>query len=238
MTTRARILLRAWLFTWLHTWFQMPTWLRRPGVRRIVLRGAATLLPASAAVAVYAWTHWSMAGSSSSPPSTTVAVTVGLAGGVGALLAYVRLRADSGGLFGALFLAMALLAAVAAADATAARSGTAVCVVREVSSSEQHSSGEGGPPSKTVHRIKLRCPGGYPTELRDDRVVAAKGEEIRVAYDPRRRVSPEAAGRSTPWGAAVVTLGLTALSTLLAAWPRAADRAAGVAAGSSRPGRR
>ncbi|RII20754.1 hypothetical protein DSC45_02820 [Streptomyces sp. YIM 130001] len=231
MTTRMRVRMPGWLRTSLGTWLRMPTWLRRPGVRRIVVRGAATLLPVSAVLAVYAWTHWSLAGSSASPPPTAVAVVVGLVIGVGSMVVCFRLRPDNGGCFGALFLAMALLATVAAADARATRSGEAVCVVREATSREQGSHGEGGPPTRTVHRVELRCPGGYPTALKDDKAMASKGEKIRVAYDPRRQVSPEIAGRSTPWGAFVATLVLTAITTLLAAWPRKPERDRGDRAG-------
>ncbi|MEV7525126.1 hypothetical protein [Streptomyces sp. NPDC091371] len=170
--------------------------------------GLDAALPGAAAAAVLAWTYWCF--TAPSAPSTTVAVT-----GVAVLLLaacavyFVRVG-GSGGFFGTLFLGLGLLATVATADQTAARGEVAACVVREVRATDQHSVGE-GPAEKTLYRLGLDCPGGYPTEVKDG-PEAAVGAEIRVTYDPDRRVDPSVEGGTSPW-----TTGLSALLLLAAA---------------------
>ncbi|MGW0391232.1 hypothetical protein ACWDYJ_10070 [Streptomyces sp. NPDC003042] len=190
---------------------------REPRTRRFV-----AALPAVAAVAVYGWAHWCFAGPSSPP------VAVAVAGGalllVGACVAYFVLVAGSGALFGAVLLALGLLLTVASADQASARTEVATCVVREVHDTLQGSYGEGGPPPKTVYRLVLACPGGYPAELKDDRPLAAVGEEVEVAYDPRRRVSPAVEGETAPWKPALFAVLLLALSAVMARGRRPPDR--------------
>ncbi|NXY98158.1 hypothetical protein HYE82_28070, partial [Streptomyces sp. BR123] len=171
--------------------------------------------PLLAAGAVYGWAHWCFTGASA--PSAGIALAGG--GTLIALLCAVYWTAVAGtrGFFGAVALALALLAAVAAADRVAARSEVALCVVRAVESTVQQSYGEGAPGPKTVHRHTLDCPGGYPSELKDDRRAAPVGSEVRVAHDPRRRVAPEAEGRTSPWGSALSTAVLLAVATVIAA---------------------
>ncbi|WP_412075017.1 hypothetical protein ACLF6K_02685 [Streptomyces xanthophaeus] len=178
------------------------------------VRWVGAALPAVAAVAVSAWAGWCFAGSA--PPTTPVAVAGGAALLGGACVAYWVLVRGSGGFFGALLLGMGLLLAVAAAEQATARAEVATCVVEGVRTTVQESFGEGAPPGKTVYRLALRCPGGYPAELKDDRPVAAEGEEIRVAYDPHRRVSPAPEGATSPWKAAVCAVLLLVLSTVIA----------------------
>ncbi|MET9604978.1 hypothetical protein ABZZ17_07890 [Streptomyces sp. NPDC006512] len=178
----------------------------------------AVALPVVAAAALYGWAHWYFAGPASPPTAAAVAGGAVLVAGTCALYS-VRIG-GSGGLFGSLLMAVGLLLAVTAADRAAGRAETAVCVVREVHSQVQGSYGEGAPPAKTVYRLVLDCPGGYPSELKDDRPLAARGEEIEVAYDAQRRVSPEPAGGASPWAAAVWAALLLAASTVIAARSR------------------
>ncbi|MGW7103422.1 hypothetical protein [Streptomyces sp. NPDC054838] len=181
------------------------------GARRVRRVGTA-VLPVPAAAAGYGWASWCFAGSSA--PTGAVALVGGAALVLGACAAYFVLVGGSGGFFGALLLALGMLLAVAAADQAARRPAVAVCAVREVHTKVQGSAGEGAPPERTVYRFALGCPGGYPAELKEDRAVAAVGEEVRVAYDPGRRVSPELEGATTPskaasWAAALVALSMT-----------------------------
>lgn len=193
---------------------------------RVRAWASAAALPVTATVAVFGWAYWCFGGSSA--PSATVA----MAGGAVLLLAscagYLLLvGGSSGGLFGTLLLALVLLLTVAAADQAAARGAAATCVVRDVRTTVQPSFGEAGPHAKTVYRLALDCPGGYPDELKGDRPVAAPGAEVRVAYDPRRRVAPEVEGTTSPWRAATWALILLALSTVIAGSRRAPDEAPG-----------
>ncbi|WP_158721220.1 hypothetical protein [Streptomyces sp. NRRL S-241] len=184
------------------------------GTERQRRRWFTVALPVSAAAAVYGWVHWYLAGPSS--PPTAVAVAGGVLLVAGACAAYVVRVGGTGGFFGVLFLAVGLLLTVTAADQATARAEVATCVVGEVHTTVQASYGEGGPPEKTVYRLELRCPGGYPAELKDDRPLAAVGEEIEVAYDPQRRVSPAPEGGSSPWRAALWALVLLAAGTEIA----------------------
>ncbi|MFF3216848.1 hypothetical protein ACFYYB_40280 [Streptomyces sp. NPDC002886] len=146
-----------------------------------------------------------------------VAVAVGAVMLVGAWVGYVRLVHGSAGIFGAIFLVLGLLTLVALADRTVVRGAVADCLVSEVHEKTQGSSGEGGPPPRTVYRHVLSCPDGYPTELKGDRRLAPQGERIKVSYDPGRRVSPQAHGAGTPWAPLLLALGLLGGSGALAA---------------------
>ncbi|MFD4240365.1 hypothetical protein ACFWP3_01915 [Streptomyces sp. NPDC058525] len=179
-------------------------------------RRLAAGLPAVAAAVVYGWTHWCFAGPAS--PPTAVAWLGAVVLLVGACVAYRRLVGVRASIFGGLLLALGLLLTVTAAEQTASRPATATCAVREVHTRLQGSLGEGAPPGKTVYRLTLDCPGGYPGELKDDQAVAAVGEQVRVAYDPRRRASPALEGETSPWRAAVCAVLLLALSTVIAGW--------------------
>ncbi|MFB0629729.1 hypothetical protein [Streptomyces sp. AB3(2024)] len=181
----------------------------RPGWRL-----ATVALPGLAAGAVYAGASWCYAASSA--PSGAVAVVGGAVLILGVCTAYSVLVGGAGGLFGALLLSLGLLLAVAAADQAAARTAAATCAVREVHIRVQDSAGEGAPPTRTVYRLVLDCPGGYPAELKEDRPVAARGERIRVAFDPAHRVSPELEGRTRPWKAGLWSAALIGLSTVIA----------------------
>ncbi|MFJ4318027.1 hypothetical protein ACIP46_22520 [Streptomyces lavendulae] len=189
-------------------------------------RTAAVALPGLAAGAVYGWASWCFAGSSA--PSGAVALAGGAVLVLGVCAAYSVLVGGTGGLFGALLLALGLLLAVAAADQAAARTAAATCAVREVRTRIQSSAGEGAPPNRTVYRFELDCPGGYPAELKEDRPVAERGQRIRVAFDPAHRVSPELQGRTRPWKAGLWGAALLGLSTVIA-WakrrPYGEDRA-------------
>ncbi|WP_406335672.1 hypothetical protein OG814_25495 [Streptomyces zaomyceticus] len=171
---------------------------------------AATALPAVGAVAVYAWAAWSFG--SASAPSTTVAVSVGGAVVLVAAVAYYLLVDGVMGLWGALALVGALLLTVAVADRTASRGAVADCVVVKVHEERHVSVGEGGG-ERTVYRHTLRCPGGYPSDLAEDRRVAPDGGEVRIAYDPRRRVAPAVEGASLPWGQGFLAVLLLAVAT-------------------------
>ncbi|MFH9722196.1 hypothetical protein ACH4M4_04425 [Streptomyces sp. NPDC017254] len=170
----------------------------------------AAVLPAVCAVAVYAWSAWSFG--SASAPSTTVAVSVGGAVILGAAVAYYLLVDGVMGLWGALALVGALLLTVAVADRTASRGAVADCAVVKVHEERHVSVGEGGG-ERTVYRHTLRCPGGYPAELSEDRRVAPDGGEVRVAYDPRRRVAPAVEGSAPPWGQGFLAVLLLAVAT-------------------------
>ncbi|MFF3013319.1 hypothetical protein [Streptomyces sp. NPDC057939] len=172
-------------------------------------------LPVVAAAALYGWAHWCFAGPGSPSPAVAVAVGAVLCGAACACY-FVRVR-GGGALFGALFLAVGLLLTVTTADRAAARAEIAVCVVREVHSRVQGAYGEGAPPAKTVHRLDLDCPGGYPDELKGDGTPPARGAEIEVAHDPRRRVSPELAGSTSPWTPAVWAVLMLGAAGLIAA---------------------
>ncbi|MFF4367026.1 hypothetical protein [Streptomyces sp. NPDC001594] len=186
-----------------------------PGARR----PAAMALPAVAAACVYAWARWCFGGSAA--PSATFAVAGGAVLLLGAAVAYFAAVRGAGGLFGALLLALGLLSTVAATEQAAARGAVAACVVRESRAEVEASFGEGGA-EKTVYRLALDCPGGYPAELKDAPSAEPRGGEVRVAYDPRRRVSPAPAGEGPPWQAALTALLLLALCTVLAAARRPA----------------
>ncbi|MFE2548075.1 hypothetical protein ACFXGI_05935 [Streptomyces sp. NPDC059355] len=159
--------------------------------------GLAALVPVVAAAALYGWAHWCYAGASA--PSGTIALAGGAVLIVGAAVLYFVCVGGSRSLFGALFLALGLLLTVAATDQAASRAEVAPCVVREVQEQKTSSAGEGLPGERIVYRHVLNCPGGYPAELTDGRRLAAAGGEIRVAYDPRHRVSPAPEGASSPW---------------------------------------
>lgn len=146
---------------------------------------------------MYGWAHWCFQGPSA-PPAWVSWAGGGLLG-LGACAVYFARVSGSRGFFGGLLLAAGLLACVAAADQATARSEVATCAVREVHTEHLASYGEGGPPQATVYRLDLRCPGGYPAVLKADRAFAATGEEIRIAYDPERRVSPAVQGDTSPW---------------------------------------
>lgn len=180
---------------------------------------AAAALPVLATVAVFGWAYWCFGGATA--PSATVAVVGGAVLILAACAGYALFVGGSGGLFGALVLALGLLLTVGAADRVASRGAVATCVVRDVRTSVQHSVGEGAPAPKTVYRLALDCPGGQPGELKGDRAVAV-GAEVRVAYDPRHRVAPEFDGTTSPWRAASWALMLLALSTVIAGSKRAA----------------
>ncbi|MFD3543053.1 hypothetical protein ACFWUQ_26650 [Streptomyces sp. NPDC058662] len=174
----------------------------------------AAAVPVAAAAAVYGWAHWSLGASG---PATAVAVTGGILLLAAACAAYAVLAGGgSGGFFGALILAVALLLTVAAADQAASRTAAATCVVTTLHTTVQSPPGDAAPPAKTVYRLELRCPGGYPTELKDDRPHAAAGHRIQVAYDPARKVAPAVAGTTTPWRAGLWAAALLLLSTVIA----------------------
>ncbi|MFD8981466.1 hypothetical protein [Streptomyces sp. NPDC059564] len=177
-------------------------------------RLGTAVLPWLAAGAVYGWAAWCFGGSSAPPGA--VALVGGAVLLLGGCAAYFVLVGGTGGFFGALLLSLGLLLAVAAADQAASRPEVAVCPVREVHTKAEHSSGEGAPPTRTVYRFVLDCPGGYPAELKEGRAVAEKGARIRVAYDPRHRVSPELEGRTTPWTATLWAAALLILGTAIA----------------------
>ncbi|MFH7595662.1 hypothetical protein WDV06_11250 [Streptomyces racemochromogenes] len=177
-------------------------------------RFGGVVLPTAAAALVYGWARWCFGGSA--PPSPTVAVAGGAVLVLGAPVAYFLCARGAGGLFGALFLALGLLATVAATEQAAARGAVATCVVREARAETEASFGEGGA-ERTVYRLALDCPGGYPAELKDAPSAVPRGAEVRVAHDPRRRVSPARAGGASPWKAALTAAFLLGLSTALAA---------------------
>ncbi|MEU9006768.1 hypothetical protein [Streptomyces sp. NPDC048551] len=185
-----------------------------PGTDRLVRGLGTAALPALAAAAVYGWTAWCFG--SSAAPSDTVAVAVGAVLLLGACSGYFALVGGTGGFFGALLLSLGLLLTVTAADQAASRPAVAACAVREVRTKAEDSAGEGSPPTRTVYRLLLDCPGGYPAELKEGRAVAGKGDTVRVAYDPRRRISPELEGRTKPWTAGLWAVPLLALSATIA----------------------
>ncbi|MFJ8159779.1 hypothetical protein ACIRBY_02490 [Streptomyces sp. NPDC096136] len=180
-------------------------------------RPAVAALPAAAAALVYAWARWCFGGAA--PPSPAVAVAGGAVLVLGASAAYALSVRGAGGLFGALFLALGLLSTVAATERTAARAETATCVVREVHAETEASFGEGGA-EKTVYRLALDCPGGRPGELKDAPSPLSRGAEVRIAYDPRGRLSAVPAGAARPWKPALSALLLLALAAVLAAHRR------------------
>ncbi|MFJ8658874.1 hypothetical protein [Streptomyces sp. NPDC093795] len=169
----------------------------------------AVFLPAVAAVALAVWAVWCFGGASA--PSTAVAVSVGGAAIVVAGVAYFALVTGSLGFFGALGLAGGLLLTASTADQAAARGEVAECVVEKVAGEHKEAIFDGGLDTTLFHHT-LRCPGGYPSSLAEDRRVAPDGATIRVAYDPRRRVDPALEGSNSPW-----LPGFLALITLSAA---------------------
>ncbi|MFD7256413.1 hypothetical protein [Streptomyces sp. NPDC059874] len=174
--------------------------------------GLTAALPGVTAAVVFAWTYWCFTGSSA--PSITVAVTGVAILLVAACALYFVRAGGSGGFFGTLFLALGLLATVATADQTTARGEVVSCVVRDVQVKDQQSVGEGGA-TKTLYRLGLTCPGGYPTEVKDG-PKATVGAEIRVSYDPDRRVNPSVEGETSPWTPALCALLFLAAATGLA----------------------
>ncbi|WP_438289550.1 hypothetical protein [Streptomyces sp. HUAS TT7] len=176
----------------------------------------------AAAAAAYAWARWCFA--SASPPSQTVAVVGGAVLIVLAAVAYLVLVDGSGGFFGVLLMALGLFLTLEAVEEGTARSQAVTCDVREVHSKVLESSGEGSI-SKTVYHFTLSCPGGYPTEITDGRPIASAGKQLRIAYDPRRRVSPSIEGNDSAWRSAISALGLLVAATALAARRRTLDAA-------------
>ncbi|WP_327257036.1 DUF3592 domain-containing protein [Streptomyces sp. NBC_01244] len=174
----------------------------------------AVALPAFAAVLVYGWAHWAL--TAPHGPSMTVTVSVGALLIAALAGAYFLLVDGNGAFFGAIALALGLLLTSTAVDQATARAETATCTVAEVRTKVQDSFGEGGPGPKTVYQHVLRCPGGYPSELKDDRAAAPVGGEVKVAYDPERRVSPALEGESSLWSAVLLAVFLLAAATLLA----------------------
>ncbi|KOV65522.1 hypothetical protein [Streptomyces sp. MMG1121] len=176
-------------------------------------RWLAAALPGAAAAALYAWAHWCLV--SASAPSTGVAVVAGAVLVGCACAVYFALVSGSGGLFGALFLAIGPLMVAATADQLVQRTASATCVVRAVHDRKIAAFGEDGI-AKTVYRLALDCPGGYPTEINSDRRIASEGRRVHVAYDPRHRVAPIAGEPNTPWkpgvGAVVLLLAATAFA--------------------------
>ncbi|WP_406186947.1 hypothetical protein [Streptomyces sp. NBC_01006] len=185
------------------------------------VRGLAASVPVVAAAALYGWAHWCYADASA--PSGTVALAGGAVLVVGASVVYFACVGGSRSVFGALFLALGLLLTVTATDQAAARAEVALCAVRDVQEQKTSSAGEGLPGERIVYRHVLNCPGGYPDELTGDRRIAAAGGEIRVAYDPRHRVSPALEGANSPWAAGLGAVVLLALSALLAGVGRIRD---------------
>ncbi|MFF1506069.1 hypothetical protein [Streptomyces sp. NPDC058326] len=167
-------------------------------------------LPAACAAALYAWSAWCFG--SESAPSTTVAVSVGGAAILAAAVAYFLLVDGAMGLFGALALVGGLLLTVATADQAASRGAVAECVVVKVRAEERTSVGEGGATTVVYHHT-LRCPGGYPSTVTEDHRAAEDGGEVRVAYDPRRRVAPALEGSTSPLRQAVLAVLLLAAAT-------------------------
>ncbi|MFD3533437.1 hypothetical protein [Streptomyces sp. NPDC058664] len=157
---------------------------------------AAVFLPAACAVALAVWAAWCFGGASA--PSTTVAVSVGGAAILVAGVAYFLLVTGNPGFFGALALACGLLLTAAAVDQAAARGEVAECVVVKVTG-EHHEAIVDGGLDTTLYHHTLRCPGGYPSTLAEDRRVAPDGGTVRVAFDPRRRVDPALEGSNSPW---------------------------------------
>ena len=157
---------------------------------------AAVFLPATCALALAAWAAWCFG--SASAPSTAVAVSVGGAAVLAAGVAYFLLVTGNAGFFGALALGGGLLLTAAAADQAAARGEVAECVVVKVIGEHKEAIFDGGLDTTLYHHT-LRCPGGYPSTLAEDRRLAPDGGTIRVAYDPRRRVDPAMEGSSSPW---------------------------------------
>lgn len=157
---------------------------------------AAMVLPATCAVALAVWAAWCFGGASA--PSTAVAVAVGGAVVLAAGVAYFLLVTGNLGFFGAVSLAGGLLLTAAATDQAAARGEVAECVVVKVVGEHREAIFDGGLDT-TLHHHALRCPGGYPSTLAEDRRLAPDGGTIRVAYDPRRRVDPAVEGSHSPW---------------------------------------
>ncbi|CAL9354916.1 hypothetical protein SUDANB120_00541 [Streptomyces sp. enrichment culture] len=190
-------------------------------------RWAGVATCAAGPAALYGWAHWCF--SAEAAPSGALALSGGAVLAACGAVTHLLLVGGARGVFGSLLLALAMLAAVAAADRAAARPATAACTVRSVDSRSQDSFGEGAPPPRTLHRLTLDCPGGYPDVLEDDRIAAPAGEEVRVAYDPRRRVAPEVEGTATPLVPALWSALFLALAVLIAASRRAGSAAGGPA---------
>ncbi|WP_424216510.1 hypothetical protein ACN20G_30730 (plasmid) [Streptomyces sp. BI20] len=153
-----------------------------------------------AAGGAWAWARWW---------ATTDAAGFALGvGAVASLLVCAVFARCGGGVFGTLFLAGALLMTVALADQAAGRDGRADCAVRKVETSVEHSFGEGAPSAKEVHRIRLDCAGGGPSEVTTDRPAPAVGDRLTVAWDPHGRLEPVLPDELTPWppGVAAVFL--------------------------------
>ncbi|MFF4171109.1 hypothetical protein [Streptomyces sp. NPDC001744] len=167
-------------------------------------------LPVLCAAALYAWSAWCFGGDSA--PPVAVAVAAGGAAVLAAGVAYHRLVDGAMGLFGAFALVAALLLTVAVADRTAARGAVADCAVVNVREESSTSVGEGGA-TRTQYVHALRCPGGYPSSLTEDRRLAPDGGKVRVSYDPRKRVEPVLEGARTPWVQAVLAVLLLAAAT-------------------------
>ncbi|MGA5196067.1 hypothetical protein [Streptomyces exfoliatus] len=163
----------------------------------------AMFLPAVCAVALAVWAAWCFGGDTA--PSTTVAVSVGGTAIAVAGVTYFLLVTGNLGFFGALALAGGLLLTAAAVDQAAARGEVAACVVVKVTGEHHEAIFDGGLDTTLYHHT-LRCPGGYPSTLAEDRRIAPDGATVRVAYDPRRRVDPAVEGSNSPWLPAFLAL--------------------------------
>ncbi|MFD9636932.1 hypothetical protein [Streptomyces violascens] len=192
-----------------------------PG-REAQVRWLAPVVPMVAATAAYAWARWCFA--SASPPSQMAALVGGAILILFTCVVYFVLVDGSGGFFGVLLMTLGLFLTLEAVEEGTARSQAVTCDVREVTSEVLESSGEGSI-SKTVYHVALGCPGGYPTGITEGHPVTSAGKQIRIAYDPRRRVSPTIEGNDSPWRSAISASVLLVAATALAARRRAPDAA-------------
>ncbi|MFG2642964.1 hypothetical protein ACGFYP_18605 [Streptomyces sp. NPDC048370] len=174
----------------------------------------AVVVPLGTGALLYLWADGSLGGGAGTP--TAIAVLVGLALTVAALVAHNALFREGGSCLGALLMVAGLAAVwVEVRDSTTRDEVVACVVVGKVRVTHYPTFGEGAPRPKTLFHHPLDCPGGYPSEFGAEEKVADEGGKVRIAYDSARRMDPvlesENVPRGSPWiPAALLTLAAAA----------------------------
>ncbi|MGW0608639.1 hypothetical protein [Streptomyces sp. NPDC002644] len=174
-------------------------------------RWTAVLIPPCTAVAVHGWAFWFY---SSSGLPLSAGIAVGGALMLAAAIAYTVLVKGVGCFFGVLLTALALFAAVTAAERGTPRAVAVDCAVTEATGGSREP-GTDGPAVPDRHFLTLKCPGGHPAKITTVQEYGA-GDRVRITYDPERRVAPKAEGEPAPWFIGVLALVMLAVASLIA----------------------
>ncbi|MFF9910325.1 hypothetical protein [Streptomyces sp. NPDC013457] len=169
-------------------------------------------VPLGAGALLYLWADWSLHRSAT---PTAVAVLVGVALTVAALVACNALFRAGGGCLAVLLMVAGLAAVWVEVRDSSPRSEVVACaVVGEVRVTHHPSFGEGAPRPRTLFHHTVDCPGGYPAEFTAESRAASEGGTIRIAYDPTHRQDPVLASENVSPGSPVIPTVLLTLSAL------------------------